>query len=588
MFCTPLVPFLCCALGNGNFSHMQNPPRPHPAITAVAYSPDGKLLAVARRGEVLLHKADSGETFKKLTGQGDKVTAIAFSHDGRLLCIASGQSGLRGELRVYLIEHWEQPPRMWVAHRDLIHAVTVSPDGKLLATCSYDRLIKLWDIKSGALLRELKEHSDAVFDVKFHPRGRLLASCAADRTVKVWDITTGHRLYSLGESTDWLYSIAWSPDGKHLAAGGVDKCIRIWDVDLERGVLQQSAFAHEGPVLQIAYSTDNRSLYSIGEDRVLKAWDAMILSEKKVFLPQPEIVHSFALHPTLPQVALGRFDGHLVVVDSVGGRQLSEPLPSRFPLVPEQEPNDLPLQSQIITLPAAVTGKLGQAGDCDTFRVFLHTNEELGVQVHPLVDAKFTPLLELRDSNGTIQTSEKNVLGYRCKRPGWHLISLRDRENRGGSDRAYVLKMGPIPIVTSYFPLGLQRGTTRSFFVRGVNLPIQPRLTTKITNEHDTAITLTVTAPSDKSITRLPLPLSSPQGAIANLPQIDIGEYPDAPLLLRRFQTYPLTVDGTLSQSLGETYQFKARKSSRGCVLYLGGKFSGDGLSFRSRSKSAP
>ena len=68
----------------------------------------------------------------------------------------------------------------------------------------------------------LKDHSDTVYAVAFHPDGKLLASASADRTVKVWDAATGQRLYTLGEPTDWLYTLAWSPDKKHLAAAGVD------------------------------------------------------------------------------------------------------------------------------------------------------------------------------------------------------------------------------------------------------------------------------------------------------------------------------------------------------------------------------
>src|SRR5207253_716799 len=149
------------------------------------------------------------------------------------------------------------------AHRDLILDLAFSPAGGLLATCSYDREIKLWETRTLKEIRTLKDHSDAVYGVAFSPDGKLLASAAADRAVKVWDAATGKRLYTLGDPTDWVYAVAFSPDGKHLAAAGADKSIRIWEVSAEGGRLVHSAFAHDGPVLRLVYAADGKALYSL-------------------------------------------------------------------------------------------------------------------------------------------------------------------------------------------------------------------------------------------------------------------------------------------------------------------------------------
>src|SRR5207302_8463437 len=142
-----------------------------------------------------------------------------------------------------------------------------SPDGKVLASCGYDRLIKLWHVDTGKEIRELRDHSDAVYSVGFSADGKWLASGAADRAVKVWDVATGKRLYSLGESTDWVYAVAWSPDGRHLAAAGVDKSIRVWEASATGGRVVQSVFAHEEPVIKLVYSRDGKTLYSVSEGR---------------------------------------------------------------------------------------------------------------------------------------------------------------------------------------------------------------------------------------------------------------------------------------------------------------------------------
>ncbi len=126
----------------------------------------------------------------------------------------SGTSRARKELRTIK------------GHSDCIYAVAFSPDGKTLATSSYDKLIKLWSVDTGQEIRTLKDHIDAIYALAFTPDGKRLLSGAADRTVKVWDVATGERLYTLSEPQDGLNTIALDPAGRQVAAGGLDKTIR--------------------------------------------------------------------------------------------------------------------------------------------------------------------------------------------------------------------------------------------------------------------------------------------------------------------------------------------------------------------------
>src|SRR5262249_16873152 len=140
-----------------------------------------------------------------LAEQTGKVTTLAYSRDGRSLAVGSGREGSAGEVRIYSILATglpsDKPAQILVGHQDAVLDVAWSPDGRVLATCGYDRLIKLWDAATGKELRTLKDHSDSVYGVTFSPDGRLLASASADRAVKVWNVATGGRLYTLGEAT---------------------------------------------------------------------------------------------------------------------------------------------------------------------------------------------------------------------------------------------------------------------------------------------------------------------------------------------------------------------------------------------------
>ncbi len=206
------------------------PPRKpvHAAITALAFSPDGRLLALGAFQNVRLLNAATRQRVAELSGHADQIRALAFSPDGRSLAAAGGLPGQRGEVKI-----WDMASRAvrltLSGHRDCVYAVAFAPDGKTLATSSYDKLIKIWDAATGQELRTLKDHIDAIYALAYTPDGKRLISAAADRTVKVWNAATGERLYTMSEALDGLNTVAVDPSGRFVAAGGLDKTIRIWE-----------------------------------------------------------------------------------------------------------------------------------------------------------------------------------------------------------------------------------------------------------------------------------------------------------------------------------------------------------------------
>lgn len=302
-------------------------------VAALAYHPDGKRLAAGLHGEVVFIDLGTNAVLGKLAGQTEQVSALAFSADGKSLAVASGKPGVRGEIRIYPVPAAglpaEKPAHLLTGHKDVLYTIAWSPDHKTLASAGYDRIIRLWDTAQGKEIRSLKDHSDTVSGLAFNHDGTLLASASADRAVKVWEVQSGRRLYTLGESTDWLYALTWSPDGRYLAAGGVDQSIRVWQVNAETGKLVHSAYAHEGPVLHLVYSKDGKTLYSLGEDRALKAWDTATLRERRVYPKQPEAVLSLAVRSDEKQLAVGRYDGTLLLLDPASGNVQAQPLPAK-------------------------------------------------------------------------------------------------------------------------------------------------------------------------------------------------------------------------------------------------------------------
>ena len=293
------------------------------AIGALAYSPDGKLLAVGGFKQVDLLDATTGQRVATLAGHADVVRALAFSRDGKLLAAAGGAPAQFGEVIV-----WAADTRQKVAslrgHGDCIYGVAFSADGRRLATSSYDKLIKLWDAATGKETATLKDHIDSIYALQFSPDGTRLASGAADRSVKLWDAATGQRLFTLSESLEGVLTLAFHPAGKQIAAAGADKFIRIWDLTEKSGAMAQSMAGHEGAILKIAYSPDGKKLVSSSADRSIKVWDAATLEEQQVLARQPDWVLALAFSPDGRRLAAGRFDGSLSFYETTTFQEVSK------------------------------------------------------------------------------------------------------------------------------------------------------------------------------------------------------------------------------------------------------------------------
>ena len=286
------------------------------AISSLAMH--GAMIAVGSYQQIELLNSE-GKLLNKLSGAANQVRALAFSPDGKLLAAAGGNPAQFGEVKIYSVADGKEIISMR-GHRDNIFSIAFSPDGKMLATCSYDKMVKLWDVASGKELKNLKDHTDAVFAVAFSPDGKLLASAAADRNVKIWDVTTGERLYTLNDSLDAVNTIAFHPSGKFLAGAGADRIIHIWEIGAKDGKQVRSLISHEDVINQIAYSPDGKMLASTGADKIIKFWDSLNLAELKVLEKQSDWVMSMAFSPDSKQLAVGRFDGSVVIYDYHSGK----------------------------------------------------------------------------------------------------------------------------------------------------------------------------------------------------------------------------------------------------------------------------
>jgi WD40 repeat protein len=288
------------------------------AVTALAYSPDGKTLAAGVGRDVLLYGSD-GKAFATLADHPGSITALRFNRDGSRLIAAGGRPGQFGSVVV-----WDVAAKAKIhdlrGHADEILGADLAPDGKTLATAGYDRLVMVWDLDRGAVVRTLKEHTDSVHGVAFSPDGTRLASASADRTIKVWETATGARLATLSDAVAEQYAVVFGPRGETIVGAGVDRSIRVWDAKAKGMPLLRSVFGHDAAVTRLVVSEDGTTLFSASEDRSIKTWGLASLSPRARLGGQSDWPLAMAASPDGKLLAVGRFDGSLDRVDVATGK----------------------------------------------------------------------------------------------------------------------------------------------------------------------------------------------------------------------------------------------------------------------------
>jgi len=295
----------------------------------VAFNRDASRFATSSSdGVARIYDTSTGELVRELKHEKTQVYSASFSPDGERLATSMLSYVKMWDLKTgeeirTLKGHVERPP---------VPSVTYSPDGKLLASASWDNHVIIWDAETGAELHKLGPgYGGAKYTpynaVVFSPNGEELCACSGNKTITTWSAADGKQINQWEAHDQTIYAVAYSRDGTRIASAGADGRIRIWNS--ATGALEFEAMGHRDVVRSLAIGMDDQTLVSAGADQRIKRW--AVKDQSPSVIKCAKGVWSSPFSPDGKRIATASSDMSVRVWDSSNGKELAS-----FLNLPEQ------------------------------------------------------------------------------------------------------------------------------------------------------------------------------------------------------------------------------------------------------------
>ncbi len=330
------------------------------AVTSVAISPDGQLLASGSADQTIkLWDFNSKSNIVTLKAHAGAVNTLAFSPDGTKLASGGADKAVKlwDVATLALVANWTNPNAP-------VTTVAFSGDGKRLAAGTDGRQAKLWDLATGKEVHEFKGNEGAAKLVAFSPDGKLFATGVAPPSfgVTIWDPTSlecvaflhdqaggawgmafsadskvlavtrsdGVVLFDLANGSlpgklkghdREVLAVAFSPDRKTLASGSGDCTVRLWDFETQK--LLRVLKGHTGPIASVAFSADGRFVVSGSGDRTVRLWEISAPKETETLRGHTDAVNALAFSPDDKMLATAGADRSIKLWDPATGATLA-------------------------------------------------------------------------------------------------------------------------------------------------------------------------------------------------------------------------------------------------------------------------
>lgn len=275
-------------------------------VEYASFSPDNKYL-VSAYGDHVLRIWDLSKdcVVDSLTGHTHSITKVMYCMDGHKIVSSSWD---------YTVRAWDNPtltnPDIWKIHSDAMSSAAWCDD--VIVVSTPDQRILLLNAKTGAVMDSLKGHKGTISHVSFSRDGHELVSASWDKTIKLWDLKQ-RKDSTLAELADYVESASFSPDGKRIVSASWDGTVRVWDIEKRKEI--KTLTGHTGVARNAVYSPDGQTIVSCSNDSTLILWDAVRFDSLHVLKGHVGSVNDCVFSPDSKTVASASSDQTIGIWD---------------------------------------------------------------------------------------------------------------------------------------------------------------------------------------------------------------------------------------------------------------------------------
>ena len=299
-----------------------------PVLTALAFSPDGRTLAVSAYREIILHSLDEGAPPRRLAGVSERILSLAFSKDGKTLVAGGGTPARFGEIQVWDVAAGTLRQSVMIC-TDTVFGASLSPDATRIAAGCADNTVRILDAASGKELYKIGNHENWVLGTVFGVDGKRIVTVSRDRAAKLTDVASGAFLENVNLLRGELAAVARHPSKEVVVIGGEDRTPYIYLMDRPKNMkiaddstLIRKLDRQSGAIFALAWSPDGRRIAVAGAAPEVNIYDAESGQRVAACKGHTAGIYTVGFSPDSKVLATGGFDGQVRTYDSDSGKLL--------------------------------------------------------------------------------------------------------------------------------------------------------------------------------------------------------------------------------------------------------------------------